>query len=89
MEDQHEDPLVQIVEKAMQGFALASEPGSFFVDYFPALKHVPRWMPGASFKRIAEAMREDLERLYDVPFEFAMEEMVNSAISCWRQSHRY
>lgn len=29
------DPLVNIAEKAMQGFAKASEPGAFMVDRFP------------------------------------------------------
>ena len=74
--DQHEDPLVQIVEKAMQGFAVASEPGSFIVDYFPLLKYLPWWMPGGAFKWIARSMRADLDRLYDVPFEFVTNQMV-------------
>ncbi|KAK7685071.1 hypothetical protein QCA50_011908 [Cerrena zonata] len=75
MEDQREDYLVQIVEKAMQGFALASEPGAFFVDYFPILKHVPSWIPGAGFRRVAQVMRGDLQRLYDVPFDFVTKQM--------------
>lgn len=77
MEDQHEDPLVQIVQKAMQGFALASEPGAFFVDYISILKFIPKWMPGARFKRIAESMRRDLKILYNVPFDFVIKEMVS------------
>lgn len=30
-----DDPLVNIAEEAMQGFAKASEPGAFVVDRFP------------------------------------------------------
>ena len=75
-EDQSEDPLVKIVEKAMRGFARASEPGAFLVDSIPILKYVPSWIPGAGFRREAASMRRDLEELYDVPYEFVKHEMV-------------
>jgi hypothetical protein len=67
---------VKIAEDAMHGFSLASEPGAFWVDSFPILRHVPSWFPGAGFKTIARGMREDLERLYDVPFDFVRTKMV-------------
>ncbi|KAH8116168.1 cytochrome P450 [Phellopilus nigrolimitatus] len=69
------DPLVNIAEEAMVGFSKASEPGAFIVDRFPFLKYVPGWFPGADFQRIAKAMRKDLERLYNVPFEFVKSEI--------------
>ena len=75
-EDQSEDPLVKIVEKAMRGFARASEPGAFLVDSIPILKYVPSWLPGTGFKREAAGMRRDLWELYDVPYEFVKHEMV-------------
>ena len=75
-EDQSEDPLVKIVEKAVRGFARASEPGAFLVDSIPILKYVPSWLPGAEFKREAASMRRDLGELYDVPYEFVKHEMV-------------
>ena len=34
------------------------------------------WFPGAGFKAIARHMREDLERLYDVPYDFVKTAMV-------------
>ncbi|EIM81916.1 cytochrome P450 [Stereum hirsutum FP-91666 SS1] len=66
------DPLVKIVEDAMLGFARASEPDAFWVDRLSILKHIPEWMPGASFQRKARLMREDREKLYDVPFDFVI-----------------
>ncbi|ESK96274.1 cytochrome p450 [Moniliophthora roreri MCA 2997] len=39
------------------------------------VKHVPAWFPGGYFKRIAAKMREDLDRLYDVPYDYAKREM--------------
>ncbi|CAL1708515.1 unnamed protein product [Somion occarium] len=81
IKDQDEDPLVKIVEKAMQGFAKASEPGAFLVDYFPILKYIPDWTPGASFKRVAKLMRHDLKKLYDVPFDFVKRSMKDSTVT--------
>ncbi|TFY60461.1 hypothetical protein EVG20_g7406 [Dentipellis fragilis] len=67
--DNHEhDKLVQIVNDAMLGFSVASEPGAFWVEYWPFLRHVPTWVPGAGFQSKAKQMKEDREKLYDIPF---------------------
>ncbi|KAI0784096.1 cytochrome P450 [Abortiporus biennis] len=76
-----EDPLVIIVEKAMQGFSRASEPGAFLVDVVPVLKYVPEWIPGAKFKALARKMFEDRERLYNVPFDFVKKQMLQGSSS--------
>ncbi|EMD34724.1 hypothetical protein CERSUDRAFT_116918 [Gelatoporia subvermispora B] len=73
--DQDEDELVNIAERAMQGFARASEPGAFLVDNFPILKHLPDWVPGTPFKKEARRMYEDRKRLYDVPFDLVQKAM--------------
>ncbi|KZP12803.1 cytochrome P450 [Athelia psychrophila] len=70
-----DDPFVKIAEDAMLGFSQASEPGAFWVDSFPLLKYVPSWVPGAGFKKVAYRMRQDLERLYSVPYDFVKSEM--------------
>ncbi|KAI5117759.1 hypothetical protein M0805_000603 [Coniferiporia weirii] len=71
------DPFVRIAEEAMIGFSKASEPGAFMVDRFPILKYTPSWFPGAKFQLVANSMREDLERLYDIPFNFVKSEMAS------------
>lgn len=76
--DADADPLVRIVEVAMQGFARASEPNAFLVDHFPALLRVPEWlMPGGGFKAVARRMRRELDEMYDKPFEFVKAQMVD------------
>ncbi|KAH9849043.1 cytochrome P450 [Lenzites betulinus] len=75
-QDQDQDPLVQVVEVAMQGFAKASEPGAFLVDNFPVLRHVPEWLlPKGGFKAVARRMRKDLDEMYDLPFAFVKEQI--------------
>ncbi|KAJ7669343.1 cytochrome P450 [Mycena polygramma] len=71
------DPLglVKIAEDAMEGFSVASEPGRWWVDSFPALKHLPSWLPGASFQREAQRMKTDLDKLFDIPYRFVKREI--------------
>ncbi|KAJ7484409.1 cytochrome P450 [Mycena latifolia] len=71
------DPLglVKIAQDAMEGFAVASEPGRWWVDSFPALKYLPAWLPGASFQRAAQRMRTDLNKLFDIPYQFVKKEI--------------
>ncbi|OJT15675.1 O-methylsterigmatocystin oxidoreductase [Trametes pubescens] len=74
--DQGQDPLVEVVEIAMQGFAKASEPGAFLVDNFPVLRYIPEWlMPSGGFKAVARKMRKELNEMYDLPFGFVKQQM--------------
>jgi hypothetical protein len=38
-------------EEALAGFSEAGNPGTFLVDVFPGMKSIPRWFPGAGWKR--------------------------------------
>ncbi|KAH8799205.1 cytochrome P450 [Flagelloscypha sp. PMI_526] len=76
-DDQDPLSLIKIAEDAMAGFAVASEPGRWWVDSLPALKYIPSWFPGTSFLDAAMRMRRDLERLYNVPYDFVKRSMVS------------
>ncbi|KAJ7885199.1 cytochrome P450 [Mycena olivaceomarginata] len=71
------DPLglIKIAQDAMEGFSVASEPGRWWVDSIPALKYLPPWFPGASFQREAQRMRADLDKLFEVPYQFVKNEI--------------
>ncbi|KIP07729.1 hypothetical protein PHLGIDRAFT_89231 [Phlebiopsis gigantea 11061_1 CR5-6] len=68
------DPLVQLVDRALDGLTAAATPGSFLVDIVPALRFVPSWFPGASWKRKAASWRAETRAMADVPFEMAKDE---------------
>lgn len=86
-----DDPILELAEEAMKGFTLVSEPNAFMVDNFPfcdlvflcvtwkidrwLVRYVPEWFPGGGFKKIAKEMFDDREKLYEVPFNFAREQM--------------
>jgi len=78
VKDNH-DPYIETVEHGLDALAAASIPGAFLVDTFPILKYVPRWMPGASFKRKAEEWKELGRRIVEEPFEAAKRNMVSGS----------
>ncbi|EMD37505.1 hypothetical protein CERSUDRAFT_114144 [Gelatoporia subvermispora B] len=52
-----DDEYVTLAEHAITGFANAANPGAFWVDFFPILKYVPPWVPGAGFQQKAAAWK--------------------------------
>jgi hypothetical protein len=52
------DPNIQIAKLANVAVAEALTTGSTSVDVFPFLKHLPSWIPGASFHEKAKVSRE-------------------------------
>ncbi|CDO76601.1 hypothetical protein BN946_scf184868.g15 [Trametes cinnabarina] len=51
--DSLEDELVAVADRALEGINRAGTPGAMIVDFFPSLKMLPTWLPGAGFKRRA------------------------------------
>ncbi|KAF9447113.1 cytochrome P450 [Macrolepiota fuliginosa MF-IS2] len=51
--EEENDPFVINGEIALGGLAEAGNPGTFLVDYFPIMKHIPDWFPGAGWKKKA------------------------------------
>ncbi|KAJ7065520.1 cytochrome P450 [Mycena amicta] len=70
------DPYINMIEEAMHALAKATIPGAFLVDTFPALKYVPSWFPGASFKRRAAYWRKGTKEALELPFEETRKNMM-------------
>ncbi|KAF4621589.1 hypothetical protein D9613_012598 [Agrocybe pediades] len=69
------DPYISRAEECLEGLAAAGIAGSFWVDYIPALKYVPSWFPGASFRRKAAHWKKVNNDLTDIPFKDVEEQM--------------
>ncbi|PPQ69882.1 hypothetical protein CVT25_005587 [Psilocybe cyanescens] len=69
------DAYVAIAGKALEGAAMATSPGAFLVDFIPFLKHVPEWVPRASFKRRAREWRDAVTHMRNDPFNTVVNEM--------------
>ncbi|KAF8965368.1 cytochrome P450 [Flammula alnicola] len=54
---------------------IASGGGIWPVDVFPALRHLPLWMPGAGFRRNAVKWKRKMEEFVERPYEFVKSSM--------------
>ncbi|KAL4258703.1 cytochrome P450 family protein [Pleurotus pulmonarius] len=61
------DPHITMAENALKHLDLGFI-GTYMVDVFPFLKHIPRWMPGAGFQTIGDNASRDLNLLIEGPY---------------------
>ncbi|EKM54608.1 uncharacterized protein PHACADRAFT_197041 [Phanerochaete carnosa HHB-10118-sp] len=55
---------------------ILTEAGDFpLVDFFPALRHIPAWFPGAGFKRFAQRARNTIRKTRTLPMDEIRREM--------------
>ncbi|THU99931.1 cytochrome P450 [Dendrothele bispora CBS 962.96] len=59
----------ELADRAIQSFIKAGNHGDFMVDYFPLLKYIPSWFPGATFKQKAEVWAKDVSDLNELPWK--------------------
>ncbi|KDQ53720.1 hypothetical protein JAAARDRAFT_103521, partial [Jaapia argillacea MUCL 33604] len=69
------DYFVQNAEESSKISAKALAPGRWLVDYYPILRFIPAWMPGANFRRLGQQWRQELSTLSDVPHEWVKDQM--------------
>ena len=72
-----DDPLVDLVDTAVNQLDLSTTTGAFLVDVFPLLRYVPSWMPGAAFQKKASEWKRTLDETSNVPFNFVKQRMVS------------
>lgn len=65
------DPLVDLVDEAMEQFSQAFVPGKWAVDLIPALKYLPDWFPGTEWKQTAKLWNKTMTNTINIPFENA------------------
>ncbi|KAM3514478.1 hypothetical protein MY11210_001922 [Beauveria gryllotalpidicola] len=69
------DPLVTLLQRMLDQATAAFMPGAWIVDVLPALKHLPDWLPGMSFKKKAREWRQTWEDVAIMPYAFVREQM--------------
>ena len=73
---EHDDPYIRLTEESLQGITAATIPGAFWVDFFPSLKYVPSWFPGAGFKKKAKYWSQVNASMLQKPYDFVKEQIV-------------
>ncbi|KAK7692903.1 hypothetical protein QCA50_004539 [Cerrena zonata] len=66
--DMH-DEYIQIAEEAIAALSIVQVPGKFWVEFLPIMRYIPRWVPGAYFKRKAEQYQSIVAKMKDQPFD--------------------
>ncbi|KAF5309428.1 hypothetical protein D9619_012309 [Psilocybe cf. subviscida] len=51
------DPMLSMALAVLRNFSLAIAPGQWIVDIIPALQYIPKWFPGAGFRKTADDWR--------------------------------
>ncbi|TFK49211.1 cytochrome P450 [Heliocybe sulcata] len=70
-----DDFFVRTAEEASQISGRAMAPGRWLVNYFPLLRFVPSWFPGAGFQRQAVIWRKELDALSGTPHKWVRDQM--------------
>ncbi|KZW02337.1 cytochrome P450 [Exidia glandulosa HHB12029] len=73
---QDNDPFVSMIEESFRISSLGAAPGMWLVDFFPILRFVPSWFPGAGFKRQAKEWFKQLDTMSSAPLQWTKGEMV-------------
>ncbi|KAJ7116552.1 cytochrome P450 [Mycena epipterygia] len=63
------DEYVTVADQALAGISSSGNFGTFAVDYFPLLRYIPAWFPGAKFKREGLKWRRASSRLFNYAFD--------------------
>ena len=73
---EEDDPYVDAGEEAVRAASEGLVPGKFLVEFFPFLRHIPPWIPGASSPRLFQKWQAAGERLKNFPYEYVQNSMV-------------
>ncbi|KAF9448958.1 cytochrome P450 [Macrolepiota fuliginosa MF-IS2] len=74
-----EDEFVHLLEKSFELSGSLNVPGKFWVEFFPLLRHVPEWFPGAGFKRLAKSIAGQMDQTNYIPFNWAKSQIATGS----------
>ena len=73
-----DDKYIKLAKAGVDPILPALNPGTYLVDFIPALKYIPDWVPGAGFKKTAKECRVRLQIMRDSPYEDAKHQIVSA-----------
>ncbi|OCH88111.1 cytochrome P450 [Obba rivulosa] len=76
-----DDENIAVAEDAMQALAEGFNPGAFWVDFLPILKHVPAWVPGAGFQKKAAQWKLSTTAMKEMSWKNAAKSILDQSIA--------
>ena len=73
-----DDEYIKIVDLAVFSQGEAVVPGAFWIEFFPFLKCIPSWVPGATFQKFIARYRPYVIATRTRPFEEVQASIVSS-----------
>lgn len=70
--------LIALNQRVLEALVDIIVPGVWWIDFFPWLKGIPSWVPGATFQKRAAYFRKSILNAIEVPFQTARS---NKAVS--------
>ncbi|KAB8256198.1 O-methylsterigmatocystin oxidoreductase [Aspergillus pseudonomiae] len=77
------DELYDLTQRSVRQFSHIFSPGEWSVNFFPILRYVPSWFPGASFQVKAAEYKRTIEKMTMVPYLWIKDQV---ARDCCRPS---
>ncbi|EIW55459.1 cytochrome P450 [Trametes versicolor FP-101664 SS1] len=74
------DEYVKMAEEGIAEFSDLLEPGKYLVEQLPILRFLPKWMPGAQFRRDAANATILVRKVRDVAWSRTLEAMVRQFV---------
>ncbi|KZV94637.1 cytochrome P450, partial [Exidia glandulosa HHB12029] len=73
--DETGDHWIKLADEAIDTIAAAGLPGTWAVDWVPALKYLPEWIPGAGFQRKAKEWSKLAVQMRDATFDLVQSQI--------------
>ncbi|RYP77978.1 hypothetical protein DL771_000837 [Monosporascus sp. 5C6A] len=73
------DPLVKLIDHAMENLSKAFVPLYWAIDSVPAIQYLPDWFPGMSYRKLAEEWKAVNEAAAELPYDFVKRQMARKA----------
>ncbi|EPS93953.1 hypothetical protein FOMPIDRAFT_1170091 [Fomitopsis schrenkii] len=75
-----DDEFIKHVDSAVHSVFHSGGPAAMLVDFFPILKYLPAWMPGAGFKRLARQVQGSIRDMEYIPLRRVRQAMTSGAV---------
>ncbi|KAI0092431.1 CyP450 monooxygenase [Irpex rosettiformis] len=66
---------IRLVTQSREVMDTIKQPGNFWLDYMPLLRHIPTWVPGAVGVKYAARVRPTVEAMLNKPFDTIKDEV--------------
>lgn len=72
------DPVIEVAEEGNVLAAKLIVPGGSLINVFPFLRHIPAWVPGASSRKQAMAVKKLTDEMMRIPTDFVKKSLVST-----------